>query len=102
QILPARRSIVMVKTRLVCLFVLMFAAASTARADAPGFSRMWKGDALWAFLPQGGGKYAGSGDPKEWQSIPGVTISFTYSGKGLLPAPKEFVIKLDKPLSLGP
>src|SRR6266540_5531111 len=92
----------MVRTRFVCLLLMLLVAATTAGAETPGFTQMWKGEALWPFLPESGGKYAGSKDPKEWQGIPGATLSFNYSGKGPLPAPKDFVIKLDKPLPLGP
>jgi hypothetical protein len=60
-------------------------------------SRMWKGQDLWAF---GGGRYAGKPD-EGWQGMAGSTMTLHYSGKGPLPAPKEFVVPLEKPLPLG-
>lgn len=74
-------------------------------ASAPAgftFSRMWKGQELWPFATEGTGKFAGSKDPSAWRSLPGVTLSLRYPGTGPLPAPQEFVIKLDQPLPYGP
>ncbi|HEV7401781.1 MAG TPA: hypothetical protein VGO11_02600, partial [Chthoniobacteraceae bacterium] len=87
----------------ILIVALVFAAlALPANAQNPTITRMWKGAELWAFAGPGGSKYQGSEDPKEWHSMPGVTLSFSYSGKGPLPAPREFVIPLEKPLPLGP
>ena len=62
---------------------------------------MWKGEELWQFAESGQGKYSGTPDPGKWQELPGVILSFNYSGKGPLPAAREFVLKLEKPLPLG-
>src|SRR5690242_7477241 len=69
-------------------------------AQATPFTRLWKGDELWPFAGEVGGKYEGSKDPKDWHGMGGVIVSFRYSGKRQLPPPKEFVVKLDKRLPL--
>src|ERR1043166_1682117 len=76
--------------------LLLLAWSGMPDQDAK-LSRMWKGQDLWAF---GGGRYAGK--PEEgWQGMAGSTMTLHYSGKGPLPAPKEFVVPLEKPLPLG-
>jgi hypothetical protein len=85
------------------LFALaVVALTTTAIAQAPTVTRLWKGEELWAFADGAGSKYGGAKEPKDWHSMSGVTLSFQYSGKGPLPAPKEFVVKLDQRLPLGP
>jgi hypothetical protein len=86
------------------LLLLAFAclAVAAARAENPPVTHLWKGRELWAFAGRAAGKYEGSQDPKDWKAMPGVVLSFSYSGTGPLPAPKEFVIPLEKPLPLGP
>ncbi len=77
------------------LVILTFASCISAQTD--GLSKMWKGKDLWVFGQSG--KYAGS--ETDWHAMPGATLSFSYAGKGPLPAPQEFVVTLDAPLPLG-
>jgi hypothetical protein len=79
--------------RTLALLVLLSGGLTAQEAN---YSKMWKGQELWPF---GGGRYAGK--PEEWQSLAGSVLSYSYSGKGPLPAPREFVIPLEKALPLG-
>src|SRR5689334_13402052 len=82
---------------LKAMALLLLLAGGAMPAQEAKLSRMWKGQELWPF---GGGRYAGK--PEEgWQALAGSTMSLAYSGKGPLPAPKEFVIPLEKALPLG-
>lgn len=81
--------------------VFLVLAIVLARAQQPSITHLWKGEELWPLAGAGGSKYAGSQDPKDWHGMPGVILSFSYSGRGPLPAPKELVIPLEKPLPLG-
>ncbi len=89
-------------TKFLSFALVFLAAAAAAFAQVPTFTRMWKGQELWSFAGEAGGKYEGSKDPKDWHSMAGAVVSFHYSGSGPLPAPREFVVKLDKRLPLGP
>jgi hypothetical protein len=87
---------------LLAVSLVFLALAVPARAQNSPITHMWKGSELWAFAGKSGGKYQGSEDSKDWKAMPGVVLSFSYSGTGPLPAPKELVIPLQEPLPLGP
>ena len=79
----------------VLVSILTYGVCSAA---PPTFTKLWKGEQLWGF---GGGKYQGSGDPKNWRSMAGAVLSFRYPGRGPLPEPMEFVVPIGRTLPVG-
>ena len=70
-------------------------------ADAYSFMRSGKDLLPLKATNPGWSVYAGNPGEKDWKSSPGLIIGFSYPGTGPLPAPKEFVVPLDPPLSAG-
>ena len=83
--------------------LVFFNSWSPAGFGAESYSFMRSGKDLLPLKARNPGwsVYAGNPGEKDWKSSPGLITSFSYSGTGPLPAPKEFIVPLDPPLGTG-